>query len=352
MTFQEVKELKTLNDAPYQIKSRSAFKDGFLNVNHKLALKVDQVSSYYDTSSDISVFDPQGVEIGVLCFTKELGKVNWRGVTENQFIAFVNEASFGDREDDYTFKYNYLILKDSSYDDYILKFKNTSSVWGGFNHLSTTPMIGYTKPITEIHISEIKLENNIFKENSQRAVIQPFAHERFLKLYHLLELRFDLEVVNEIKTLDFNLNPEKIGKIFTDYSLNELSRLKHIVERNINEIQPLTDCLNKIIDYQDLANEIFYKFGKNGSPMKELGDFINVVPFGFEEAHLKDHKINYQKNHSKFIKDLASYWIYRVRCSIAHNKIGEYILSWDNEEFIVEFAEPLLKEVLKQCFKK
>lgn len=58
-----------------------------------------------------------------------------------------------------------------------------------------------------------------------------------------------------------------------------------------------------------------------------------------------------EDKHSEFILRIVSYWIYRVRCSIAHNKIGEYLLSWEDEEFLVKFAEPLLLEVLKQFYK-
>lgn len=41
---------------------------------------------------------------------------------------------------------------------------------------------------------------------------------------------------------------------------------------------------------------------------------------------------------------------YNVRCCTAHNRIGEYVISNDDEGFVVEFAEPLLREVLCQIF--
>jgi hypothetical protein len=110
--------------------------------------------------------------------------------------------------------------------------------------------------------------------------------------------------------------------------------------------------LNLITNHQNIALEIFYKFGKTSNPLKSEIDFSKVVPFGFEENILKSKSISFHANHPKFIKHLASYWIYRIRCCIAHNKIGEYILSHSEEEFIAEFAEPLIKEVIIQSFKK
>ena len=55
-------------------------------------------------------------------------------------------------------------------------------------------------------------------------------------------------------------------------------------------------------------------------------------------------------NYKTFILNLASYWIYRIRSSIAHSKIGEYQLSYTDEAFMIEFAEPLLQEIVIQCF--
>ena len=159
MILQEIKELKKIGNAPFKIKSRSNFKDDLINVNHKLAIKIEAVSSHYDTSADISIFGPNGSEVGTLCFTKEIGLTNWRRLTENQFIAFLNEASFADREDDFTFNYNYLVINDNFYDDYVSKYKENSSLWGGFNHPSTSQMLSYKKPITRINILEIKLIN-------------------------------------------------------------------------------------------------------------------------------------------------------------------------------------------------
>jgi hypothetical protein len=47
---------------------------------------------------------------------------------------------------------------------------------------------------------------------------------------------------------------------------------------------------------------------------------------------------------------VTGYWIYRIRSSIAHNKIGEFIMEDIHQEFVVEIGEELLLEVIKQIF--
>jgi hypothetical protein len=42
--------------------------------------------------------------------------------------------------------------------------------------------------------------------------------------------------------------------------------------------------------------------------------------------------------------------IYVIRCSVAHSKLGEYFLTTNDERFVVEIIEPLLRDVLNQTF--
>ena len=350
MTFDEIKELKLIGNTPCEIRSRSLFR-GKLNVNHKIAIKIEAISSIYRTNIDVSIFSPDGSEVGVLVFTKELGKTNWTNLTDNQFVAFLNEAEFGIRENDYTFKNNYILVNDTFYDDYIRKHYDFAALWGGFFHPSSDLLYNYSRPVSRIDIQNYNIQKNIFIENSKRSVLQPFAHERFLKLYHLMELRFDSDIIDEIKQLDIDIEPEKIGEIFSNYTKNELPRLQYIIENNCQDINRLITCVNRIRSFIPVARNIFYKFGRESNPLKDITQFQNVALIGFDENTLRNNSVNYQRNYDLFIQKLVGYWIYRIRCSIAHNKIGEYILLHSDEQFIAEFAEPLLKEVINQCFK-
>jgi hypothetical protein len=51
-----------------------------------------------------------------------------------------------------------------------------------------------------------------------------------------------------------------------------------------------------------------------------------------------------------FVSSVAAYWIYRVRSSIAHSRVGEFLFLEADEQFITDFAEPLLLDVVMQVF--
>jgi hypothetical protein len=116
--------------------------------------------------------------------------------------------------------------------------------------------------------------------------------------------------------------------------------------------------LNNIKNYQQLGEDIFIKFGKTKGSNLYLSDVTKYNsllsdPNSFTNSNsVKNFAKVPVSDYDKFIHTITSYWIYRVRCSIAHFKIGEYILTRDKENFIVEFAEPLIKEVLIQFYRK
>jgi hypothetical protein len=116
--------------------------------------------------------------------------------------------------------------------------------------------------------------------------------------------------------------------------------------------------LNNIKSFISLGEEIFIRFGKEKNSNFYLTDSIKYNALlsdadAFTNPNsVKTHTNIQPTDYPKFIHTITSYWIYRIRCSIAHFKIGEYILTRDKEDFIVEFAEPLIKEVLIQFYKK
>lgn len=354
MIFDEIKLLKGNPELPFPIKQKEKKRDKIV-INHRIAIPIVEYSSYFKTDRDITLVDINGDEIGWLCFTAELGEITINRLTESQFIAFLTESHYSNWKEPYKFLFNYLILKNDFYYDYMAKYYKYAPLWGGFSHLNNEILTNTHKvDVNEIKIYEINPVSNLFLENATRAICQPFAFERFLKFYHLLELRFDYDIIISIQSLNLDSEPEKIGKLLTEYKQNELNRLEDIIIDNCNDIMPIVRCLNNSTNFQDISYNLFFKFnsGKEGNPFKnQESNFRNTLLSGFEETQLRINGVNYQANYNKFILKLVSYWIYRIRCSIAHNKIGEYIISMDNEDYIVEFGEPLLKEVLKQCFK-
>ncbi len=313
-----------------------------------------KAASYYQVTADIPILNSAGNGIGVLCFTKELGAVVKGQLTENQFIAFLTESAIGDVDNPYKFTYDYVVIDESFYLEYKMHFYDTAALWGSFYHVKSqgNPR-AYTKNIAHIQLSKVKFTNEIFSENLRRAVAQPFAFERYLKLYHLLELRFDVDVIIKIQSLDIERESKKIGELLNNYSTKEIQRLTDILVTYCIQVSPIVEKLDKVRNFPAIALDIFYRFGgKESNPFgKEEVKLTALISRGFDENSLRFEKVNYQADYRIFILKLTAFWIYRVRCCIAHNKIGEYILSMEHEDFLVEFAEPLLKEILVQCFK-
>ncbi|AMS27557.1 hypothetical protein AEM51_11535 [Bacteroidetes bacterium UKL13-3] len=331
----------------------------YLVINNYIAFKVVRISNSYDSTNPIPI-TLNSDEKGLLIFVQSKGKINLNVMTEFEFIAYLTEADYIDYQNgnDHEFKSDYLLIKETFLSDYINDYKETSSLWGGFSHelITGSPLSRYKKIYPEIVLGEkLKTLDSHSYESSVRAIEQPYAFERFLKLYHLLELQFDFFIIDKIQNLTIPRDSNKIGKILNEYSDKELQRLTDLLEFFCADIVALEKRLEKVALFPTISEEMFIDFGKskNDIHLTNIDKFRDVVNSGsFSNTNLQTLKVPASKDHSKFIINVTAYWIYRMRCSIAHNKIGEYLLSWNDEAFIVEFGEPILKEVLMQCFKK
>lgn len=356
MDLAKIHTIKIDTSAPITI--ADAFElEQYIVINNYVSLRVEKISNSYISTNPIPI-TLNGVVQGYLIFTKEKEDIEIAQMTELEFISFL---SFGQNTDynnaTFRFQTDFVLVKDDFFLEYITAYKHTSMIWGGFTHeLIGAPISKYKKALVNIEMGiKIKDLDPYSYESCVRAIEQPYAFERFLKLYHLLELQFDYFIINKIKSLTIPADSNKIGKTLNEYSNSELLRLTEIIEFYCTNIPSLEQKLSNVSLFPSIAEEIFIDFGKSKSDIHlvNVTKFRNVVNSGsFTSANLQALKVPSSSDHTKFIINLTAYWIYRIRCSIAHNRIGEYLLSWNDENFIVEFGEPLLKEVLIQCFKK
>jgi hypothetical protein len=359
MTLPEINNIKNEEQLSIPIGHFYEY-ENYCIINRYISFKVDNLSSKFKRTSPVPI--TLGTDIyGDLIFTKHKGEINIDEMTEYEFISFLTYAN---EEDYYHLTYNFdsdfLLIKEDFLLSYISDYEKTSMLWGGFSH----PVSGaiqntkYQKEFTNIELGSPLKEFDYYSyESCIRAIEQPYAFERFLKLYHLLELQFDYFIIERIKDLTVPADSNKIGKILNEYSHKELDRLTELIDYHCSDIIKIETFLAAVSNFPIIAEDMFMNFSKSNSSY-HLGDitkFRSVVNGNdFTSAFLVSQKVHQPNliDHKKFIISLTSYWIYRIRCSIAHNKIGEYLLSWNDEIFIVEFGEPLLKEVLMQCFKE
>jgi len=332
----------------------------FLKLNGNVIHKIELLNNSYDNSILNSDIRLSGASIGDLLYLRNK-KMEVSNLSEHLFYIFLDECNVSDLQlPDYTFKYDYLIIHNDFIDDFHIKFSDSAVVWGGFKISEDINVINYyKKEVPYIEIGEELKELDLYaKDSIYRALEQKSAFERFLKLYHLLELEFDYSLIKKIKDLDVSTESNKIGSLLNDYSRTELDRLYELIANNCNDINSLASKLNLIKPFQSLGEEMFITFGKGGKANLSLTDLSKYNTLladtdSFISSTSVKNCVNIKESdYDKFIHYITAYWIYRIRCSIAHFKIGEYILTRDKENFIVEFAEPLIKEVLLQFYKK
>lgn len=343
---------------PFTIRSKSILSLGrgkpkHLVVNHFVALPIFSFASAFDPAGgDVTVKTETGDEIGALCFCRELGEVQVDALTDKQFLCYLIEASDYSCAQDgtpYSFRNNYLLVHASQLSHYLEFHSHSAAIWGRFSHDSAVLSSYHLHP-SEIVINDVIIKHPLEEENANRAIIQTHSLERFLKYYHLLEMRFDLSVIDKIKQLDIEQDAHEIGDILKSYGRDDWNRLTDIISecQDINSLQAL---LERIDLFPDKCKEIFYRFGKDKNPIKEISSFNQLIGQSLNLTNLRAARVSLH-DHAQFIKSLAAYYIYRVRCSIAHSKIGEYPMGLSDEEFVVKFAEPLLLEVISQVFRR
>ncbi|NER19813.1 MAG: hypothetical protein F6J96_03455 [Symploca sp. SIO1C2] len=329
-----------------------------------IPLPVDAISFAYKKEDDIEVYDENDQLLGVLCFCKALGDVDLSQITDAQYIAYINEVDKNSFGLPYRFQKDYIVLQKSRYIDYKEKYMKSAPLWGAFLHETEEVAIYQAyqfQPDRITAVPGINFPTDYHQESCIRSVVQPYAFERFLKLYHLLELIFDYDLVQQIKNLNINSNLQGIARLLSLYSsskelnkINALLKSRHVQGKI--DIDRIVICLNKIDrtpETLDKGKVIFFDYSKEGNPYQDswtpLEDLMATNKFNRPNTNSNIKGIT-TNNYETIIIKIAAYWIYRVRSCIAHNRIGEYIMLPEDEEFIVEFAEPLLREVLYQVF--
>lgn len=356
MTFDEINNIGSSPLAElFEGKIQSiGFENNILEINGKIAIPVTDISPVYDCSSDIELIDESGTFLGVLCFMRDKTEYSINTLTDWQLVAFLSATTLECiATNAYNFDVDYLVLEQDKFDEYMTKYHKTAPLWGMFSHEGALPLAHKQAQGSITAVAGLNFPTDYHTENCLRAIKEPYAFERFLKQYHLLELVLDLEIVQEIKSLGDDLMG--IGKILNEYKRGDVERLKSVVQPKCQHISKIAKLLNEIEHHLAKAKLVFFDFGKESNTFndfEQLSGLMSETDGFLLSENIKKHKRNFNTNdYNNFILNTSIYWIYRIRCSIAHNKIGEYVMTKDDEVFVAEFGEPLLKEIIIQVFK-
>ena len=350
-------DIKKLIDSgrEFRYKETDFSSDGdLLIISGRIAYPVFPVQHSVSGGPDIPITEPGGNTIGTLVLGSRLTFTDPSSFTDDQYVAYLTEASTSQLGADYRFQFDYVIIDFSDKNNYETSFLRTSGLWGGFTHITFPRRV----PQASAHLTtSIKASNNLelptvfHEENLFRSSQVTFAFERFLKLYHLLELMFDWHLVEKLKKIEPDLR--NFGELISSYSSKELDRLNSVVADKLADASLIALALNNVKNHAALAKKIFFNYGKKDNPHKDISEFDEFCKQGYEFQAAKNIRTKIDQNqHRDLIVKAACYFIYRIRCCIAHSKIGEYVMVQADESFVIDFGEPLLRAVLLQVFQK
>ncbi len=335
-----------------------------LSANGKVVIPVFEIEKSIDTSlsQDVEIHNEDNQLIATLCLMDLDGEVeSIHSLSENRLFAFFYDSiCTGVYDTEYKFSKHYVVVESDQYEHY-LSIMNTSELWGGYTHKE--------KPIGKVRAPcTIKIKNKYqypsmnHDESMVLAIYSLSTFERYLKYYHQLELLFDAVRVSKLKSINTNDLKGYAEALKICSKGNEVSHLEYIIKNYVTDFSEIVNSMALVLNYESIAKDMFQEYSKEGNPLSDDSRWAVHNKFLSESNYTSSSlstQIIHGGNKVKFIpKDdaelfngfvvkIISYWIYRIRCSIAHNRISEYVFSYSDEGFISEFGERLLLSVIR-----
>lgn len=344
----EALELPQVDDVDL---TTARMESGYLVVSGRVAMPLDGVAWSLDRTSDIPILDDLGAPMGILCLVSGRPPRPHSELTRYEFTALLADAANPQALlSPARFSRDYAVIDEHDLPRYLEQFHDGSALWGGFHH--------GTSPAEEFgHVTEIKARKGLLAPtahhaNSFRRLTRATGpREQFLQTYHTIELLFDYVTFRRfVKAGDDLLD---FGKIMSAYQRSELDRLKAIVKDFCLDLTAMTATMLRLEPFLARAEDMFQLHGKEGNPLKDerrWQAFRSMVEAGAIERpqngslHLKADQFE------ELITHVAAYQIYRLRSSIAHSRIGEYLLTDEDDAMIAGYGIPLVTEVASQVF--
>jgi hypothetical protein len=323
----------------------------YLVVSGRAAMPLEAVSWSADRSGDMTISDEMGATIGTLCLVADGRAYEINQMTRWQYTAYLSDAeAITAGNEPYRFKRDYVVIDASELDRYLENYANGAAIWGGYHHgNSKAPISGWRQAISAR--PGVRIVTDHHKDSFLRVAMASGPREQYLGLYQTIELLFDYITFRKLVKAGNDLTG--FGKIMNAYQKSELDRLKSIIKEFCSDITTIAQKLALAQPYLQTSKDMFDLHNKDGNPLKDkwskYEEMLETGSVNAEEA--KRYAI--AGNSTAFfevIGNVIAYQIYRIRSSIAHRRVGEYILTEDDDLFLVNVAIPLLEEVTLQIF--
>lgn len=258
----------------------------------------------------------------------------------------------------YKFTNSFLFIEESYEGYYLKKLKPGVEAWGGFSHFTEKVHSEFNKIEKILAIENIKIPTKEHLMKIRESIQTTNVFDRFLKKYQMLELMYDYIFIAKLRTIDGGLLDFR--KTLSSYSDKEVESLKRLICEYLSDYDKIVNLIYELDNYKSLAIDLFQTSGKDSNPLKDTIHWEKFLT-ALENRNLSHVNFNSNPeikikgwNNEAFFKkkigEIVAYWIYRIRCSIAHHKIGEFIFGKEHEEFVFKFSEGLIDEILCQVF--
>lgn len=330
--------------------------------NNFLALAIDYTSPRHGRNQVIEVKfadRPRNGNIAFLLTCKDT-QYQYSQASIYHVAAVLADAEVSDtslvKSGAYSYRSDYFVIHAMALSNYERRYQSGSHIWGGLYHRGSTPFASVVAGQSTISaVPNLKLPTKMHERAAARANSDPNSIGRFLSLYHLIELSFDLDLINDIKALPDDM--KKVGKLLANFDEKELPRLVRLIKKYWPDVTSLLATLKLIFDlkpsFATQLEEMLFDYGKDGFPwgLKDSEPrkrkFLTTIRGVCTLEQLgKDGCEPTVENLQKAV----AFVIYRFRCAIAHASIGEYILTLEDEDFVEKVGEPLVRSLVYRMY--
>ncbi|MEX7557261.1 hypothetical protein [Pseudomonas monteilii] len=361
MNYREVKEQFNFDDLRIDPSLNLTEAYGQCSVNNYIAIPVYHLSPRYQANETFTIKLNQHPSHDCVLITCKGVPFTYGAAPATLVAAFLRDADTADVPtldySDYFFKSDYIVIKDSSYALYHSTYRDTSSIWGAFSHHRNLPQHEkLTNSFTIKAYSDLCIPTTEHNLSTLRAIQESTALGHYLSLYHLIELSFDLDLLQDLVGLGNNLRG--FGKVIATYNNAELQKLIRIIKKYWSDETSLEQYLRDFFSHSQFdqnIDEMLYDYDKDGfpwafkdNPAKRV-QFAAHVKHSFNKASVDGAKYGWTLDH---LQRAVAYIVYRFRCAIAHASIGEHILTIQDSALITAKATPLLMGLISQMYKK
>lgn len=115
-----------------------------------------------------------------------------------------------------------------------------------------------TTSIKELNaVTNINIDRDFYLETLGTAFLESNPFTRFLKLYHMIELKFDIHTAEKIRELlDLGNKEKEISRTLKDYSREDIDRLKSLFLLKLDPYK-IVPYLDELKNFKTKAESIF-----------------------------------------------------------------------------------------------